>query len=497
MSKINMLNERDFYLSLADLGCWQYAPSTKQFTLDCRAAEYLTGDPANNSMTLDDVLAGIHPNDREIFVEALQQSAARNFSISVQIEGNPGSWQSLNLRGDSLPGVSNGEIGGVVSKQPNSDSLNPSESELIGKIVDAIPFPVLYITNDGQVDFANKTFREVTGTNVVINNGQPVNKVLSHQERDNGTAAFMECLKGKSVSREGESGGNGKNKYYCRYVYEPVKDNSGKVVGVCTSVVDLTQIKKTQASLVQSHAELERSNRDLEQFAYIASHDLKAPLRAIDVLVGWLSEDLESDTREDVHENLDLLRQRTARMNKLLEDLLDYSRAGRQVGEVSNVECHELISDICTLLDVPDHCTIKISDTLPALTTYATPLEQVLRNLIANAIKHHPGPEAIISINAEHLDDRYIFAIADDGTGISNEFTERVFEMFQTLKPRDDMEGSGMGLAIVSRIVEWQGGRTWFEPRTDGQSGVVFKFEWLTDVHDEESTRANPERNAA
>jgi signal transduction histidine kinase len=101
----------------------------------------------------------------------------------------------------------------------------------------------------------------------------------------------------------------------------------------------------------------------------------------------------------------------------------------------------------------------------------------VLRNLISNAVKHHPGPEGRVVVSCVEQGEFYVYSIADDGEGIPMEYAQRVFEMFQTLKPRDQVEGSGMGLAIVSRIVQWQGGRVWFEPAPGGR-GTVFKFQW-------------------
>ena len=357
-------------------------------------------------------------------------------------------------------------------------------------ILDAIPFPVMYIRANGSVEFTNAAFRKATGMTEREAEGRHVENVLSSRERDNGAWAFMECLKGRRVSREGETATPGRPVRYCRYVYEPVRGEDGGVAGVCCTVVDLTHIKEAEQALTASHAELARSNADLEQFAYVASHDLKAPLRAIEVLVGWLSEDLAGFREGDVQENLIMLKQRTARLNQLLDDLLEYSRAGRRVGEQSLVNCEELVKDICTMLDVPRHFSVRTDGHLPMLSTHATPLEQVLRNLISNAIKHHPGPSGEVEVSAERRADAYVFSVRDDGAGIPEEYAQRVFEMFQTLKPRDEIEGSGMGLAIVRRIIEWQGGKVWFEPAPGG-SGTVFKFEWNVDRPEQNRLRTS------
>lgn len=345
-------------------------------------------------------------------------------------------------------------------------------------VADAIPYPVIYILADGSVGFANRAFRKANRVPAQAVDGRPVEKLLSEQESDNGRAAFMECLTtGRRVFREGPSAVPDAPIRYCRYVYEPVRGDEGQVLGVCVTVVDLTDIKNAEQALTESHRELQRSNRDLEQFAYVASHDLKAPLRAIEVLVGWLAEDLAEYDQGDVQENLGLLKSRTARLNRLLDDLLTYSRVGRRVGEVREVDTADLVEGIWTMIAPTEGFELELAGDMPRITTFQAPLDQVFRNLIGNALKHHPGPRGRVRVGVEARDGHYVFSVADDGAGIPDEYRERVYQMFQTLQPRDEVEGSGMGLAIVSRVVEWQGGRIWHEAPERG-TGTVFRFEW-------------------
>ena len=190
-----------------------------------------------------------------------------------------------------------------------------------------------------------------------------------------------------------------------------------------------------------------------------------------------LREDLESHEIGDVQENLRLLKQRSVRLHRLLDDLLAYSRAGRRGGKVMRFDSGELVRDIISLLAPPPGMDLRIAGELPVLYSCRAALEQVLRNLVNNAIKHHPTGQGRIQISAQLRDDEALFAVEDDGAGIPVEYAEKVFQMFQTLRPRDEVEGSGMGLAIVKRIVEGQGGRIWFHPAPGGQ-GTVFKFTW-------------------
>jgi signal transduction histidine kinase len=289
-------------------------------------------------------------------------------------------------------------------------------------------------------------------------------------------AYYDRALAGETVSYE-SVGAAGNETGYFRFSYRPSVDESGRVRGIFSMATDISERRRVELELEAKQAELMRSNKDLEQFAYVASHDLKAPLRAIELLVQWIAEGLAGYDANNVQENLALLTKRTQRLNRLLDDLLAYSRAGRKVGAYREIDSHALVADVVQLVNAPSNISISITGQLPTFSTHPVPLEQVFRNLIGNAVKHHPGPEGRVVVSCAEQGDFYAFAVEDDGEGIPMEYAQRVFEMFQTLKPRDQIEGSGMGLAIVSRIVQWQGGRVWFEPASSGR-GTTFKFQW-------------------
>ena len=208
--------------------------------------------------------------------------------------------------------------------------------------------------------------------------------------------------------------------------------------------------------------DLRRTNEELEQFAYVASHDLKAPLRGIENLVGWIEEDLEGSLTGDVQTNMDLLKSRVQRLESLLDDLLAYSRAGRADVAFAQVDTKALVEELAQLVSPPEGFEIVAADDLPTVKAAKAPLTQAFQNLIGNAIKHHDRPgEGHVRVDAQPSADMVEFVVTDDGAGIPEQFRERVFGMFQTLRPRDEVEGSGMGLAIVRKLVERQGGKVW------------------------------------
>ncbi len=262
-------------------------------------------------------------------------------------------------------------------------------------------------------------------------------------------------------------------------------DPEGLLRGVATTERDVTELKATHAKLQHANEELEeaieavtRSNAELDQFAYVASHDLKSPLRAIDSLAKWIVEDAGEDLPESCRAHLGKMQQRVQRMEKLLTDLLHYSRAGRILYEPEGVDTGQLVHEIIELVAKPEGFLITVADNMPTIETARPPLEHVFLNLVTNAIKHHNRPDGRIELSVRHRHEFYEFSVADDGPGIDPKFHERIFGMFQTLQPRDKVEGSGMGLAVIKKVVESYGGTI----RVDSTAGcgTTFRFTWPT-----------------
>ena len=223
-------------------------------------------------------------------------------------------------------------------------------------------------------------------------------------------------------------------------------------------------------------SELERRNKELDEFAYVASHDLRSPLQGIKHLAKWIEEDNLGVLQDRSRRHLEQMQQRVTRLERLLDDLLQYSRAGRVRGEVVPVDTAALVRDTITLLAPPANFKFAVGERLPAFVTAKVPLESVFRNLINNAIKHHDRPDGRIEISCRENGAWYDFTVGDDGPGIPPESHEQIFQMFETLKPRDSVEGSGMGLAIIKKIVESVGGRVGVDSAVG--HGARFRFTW-------------------
>jgi signal transduction histidine kinase len=219
-------------------------------------------------------------------------------------------------------------------------------------------------------------------------------------------------------------------------------------------------------------------NKELQEFAYAASHDLKAPLRVIDNASKWLEEDLAAHLTDESRDNMNLLRGRVRRMEKLLDDLLEYSRIGRKTDNryAEIIAGDDLMDNILHLLSPPKCFAVHISPSFADIHVHRMPLQQILMNLIGNAIKHHDKKKGCVEVTVEDCGAHYAFAVKDDGAGIPAQFHDQIFGMFQTLKPKDQVEGSGMGLAMVRKYVEVFGGTLNLES-SEGK-GSIFSFTW-------------------
>lgn len=246
------------------------------------------------------------------------------------------------------------------------------------------------------------------------------------------------------------------------------------------------ELRLTAQSLAQTTNVLTKRNQELDQFAYVVSHDLKAPLRAIANLSSWIEEDLSESMTEDTLHQMNLLRGRVHRMEGLIEGLLQYSRVGRIQVPSEMVKVENLLAEIIDSLAPPSEFEVKVEPGMPTFVAEKLPLQQVFANLISNAIKHNRAESGHVKISVKELEDFYEFSVEDDGPGIAPQYHDKVFVIFQTLEARDKVENTGIGLSLVKKIVEGQGGSISLES-AEGE-GATFRFTWPKQPISQEGT---------
>lgn len=344
--------------------------------------------------------------------------------------------------------------------------------ERFEKVIEASPYGKILVDNNGIIQLLNPALLKTFGYEKDELIGKSMDILLPERYREN-HAQLREGYAKKPSLRAMGSGRDltGRHKNGTEIPIEiglsPVDTSTGKLI--LAVVVDISERKRLELSL-------KLANAHLEEFTYVASHDLKSPLRGISDLVEWIAEDFTPETPPSLIKNVDRVKLRIGKMERLVDDLLTYARAGKRAKDSTLINLNELIGNIIELHPVTPDCKVETLIKLENLQASRTPLETVLRNLYTNAIKHHDGVDPKITIKTEASGNFCLISISDNGPGIPQAAHERVFRLFQTLNA-SERAGSGIGLALVKRLTESHGGHIELVSN-DGERGACFKVLW-------------------
>jgi len=352
---------------------------------------------------------------------------------------------------------------------PNLSAPNLSAEDRFARLVEASPTALVLTAGTGQIVLVNRQVERMFGYDRAELQGKPLDLLMP--ERFHGRQRDLRQLFG--LRKDG-------TEFPLEIDLNPVDLDSEPML--LAGIIDVTARHQVEREQEQQRLELLRSNADLEEFAYIASHDLKAPLRGISHLVQWISDDNAVTASSETLENLKMLRARVTRLQMLLDGLLAYSRVGRWHAAVEEVNIAELVDEIVVVLAPAPGFTIACEGEMPdgkmpVLRTHRAPIRVVLENLIGNALKHHDRTEGHITVAMQMADGVAEFRVGDDGPGISPWFHDRIFMIFETLASREDVESSGIGLALVKKKVEGHGGHIRVESAPPAR-GTTFVFTW-------------------
>jgi PAS domain S-box-containing protein len=385
-------------------------------------------------------------------------------------------------------------VGAVVAFRDISDERNAAaqaarEQELQRALMQVPAAIAITRGPEHRFESANILYQRLTGNRELA--GKTVREAFPEIESEgllkviDNVYATGEPYIGRDVRATWDRHGDGTSvEGFLDMIYQPLRDADNQVYAIMTHVIDVTETVEARQAAESKREEIDRMaqdvarvNRELDQFAYVASHDLKAPLRGIASLAHWIEEDVGAKLDAESQKHLKLLQTRVHRMEALIEGILKYSRAGRLRDKLEIVNVNDLLAESVELLSPPPGASIVIGAGMPTIETERAPLQQVFMNLIGNAIRHSHRENPYVWIDAVGEEgDFYKFCVGDDGPGIAPEFHEKIWETFQTLEPRDKVEGTGIGLALVRKHVVRRGGRAWVESR-EGE-GATFFFLW-------------------
>lgn len=431
------------------------------------------------------VLAGLtHLNQAIFFLQPATRFAGLTKLLTALV-----AWATILSLGPAIPRMLErktveqleGEVESARADARAQRELSQEAQTLMQLTVDASPTALLAVDEGGRILLDNPEARRLFGydagelTMRSIDDLVPLSEGRDHAalRRDYMAAPSARRVAGGRILRAVRKDGS---QFPAEIGLNPINSKEGRHV-LC-AVMDRTETVQHQERMRQANDELKRSNVDLESFASAASHDLRAPLRAIQNAATWLEEDIPPEAlNADAHESLRLLRSRAQRMDMLLTGLLEYARAGQSKARSERFRVEALVRDVVLLLGDGAQERVQVQGALPEVEGAKVVFEQVLANLVSNALKH--GAETAdlrVTIGSRSEGAFHWFSVTDNGPGIAPEYHERIFELFQTLRPRDEVEGAGMGLALVKKVVEHAGG----EVRVDSRlgAGATFSFSW-------------------
>jgi PAS domain S-box-containing protein len=381
-----------------------------------------------------------------------------------------------------------------ISERKHAEEVKWQLAAVVSSSVDAI----ITINSGGFVDSWNAAAERLFGYRLGEVIGGPVNFLVPHERQAEAARIISEVNAGRRVehfetvrlTKDGRS-------VDVSLTISPIRDSEGRAIGVTAIARDISERKATELTLQRYSNDLERSNQELDDFAYIASHDLKEPLRGLFNHAQFLMEDYGDKLNKDGMRRLARLGTLCQRMEQLINDLMYFSRLGRAELAIKNTDVNAIIADIQNTMDVfidERHAQIAVPLSLPTILCDPVRTAEVFRNLITNAVKYCDNGSPLVEI--EFIDsivtslgvERDVFYVKDNGIGIGLEFHQEIFRIFRRLNTPSKAEraGAGVGLAFVKKIVERQGGRIWLE----SESGIGTTFYFTLTGHSEPAMAA-------
>lgn len=376
----------------------------------------------------------------------------------------------------------------VIAKVTESkEALERKNEELkkLSLVASKADNSVVITDKENRIEWVNDGFVRLTGYDIVEVEGLKMYEFLADPESDLNTA---DDIKKHILEKQSYSGEvlkkhkNGKS-VWLQETITPIFNDLGELSQFIHVESDITERKEAEEKMSAYYTYLEKANKELDKFAYVVSHDLKAPLRAISNLTTWIEEDIGKTLSEDSRNHFDMIKGRVVRMEALINGILDYSRADRIKAPSSDVDVRVLLDEVLEMLIQDDAVKVALPENLPVIRTEKMKLQQVFSNLISNAIKHNDKEKTEIKIDVKEEMNSYLFSIEDNGPGIDERFHEKIFVIFQTLQARDTFESTGVGLAIVKKIIDEMGGSIWIESEIG--SFTRFMFKWPKESNEE------------
>ncbi|MGE3171622.1 MAG: PAS domain S-box protein [Planctomycetota bacterium] len=465
-----------FAIDAAGAGLWDWAIDVDRLTWNRNTRELFGLAENAPARGFESFVAAVHDDDRARVVAAVDRARAGDsgLNLTFRIRRPDGSERYVMTRSSVLR-----DEGGAATRMTGV-ILDVTDQEigqqLFQNAVESAPCGMMLVDQEGRVLLANSHAGALFGWQPAELIGRPIEDLVPAARRATHVDLRREYFRdptrrtmaaGRDLTGLRRDG----TEVPVEILLSPVHLAQGPAV--ISTIVDVSPRKQAEAERQRYAEELERRNRALDEFAYLVSHDLKAPLRAISMVSGWLQADFGDKLGAEGNEHLQTLQERSAKMNTLIQGALTYARAGREQGQIGPVDCGDVLREVVRMIDVPPGCEVAATTPLPVIRIDRDHLLKILLNLIGNAVQHTERADARVEIGAEERADEFAITVRDNGPGIDKQHHQRVFRMFERL-PGARGDSTGVGLAIVRMLVERHGGTVTIDSELG--RGAAFTF---------------------
>ena len=429
------------------------------------------------SMTVDHISDPEDVEEGTRLVKEMARGTLDNFSITNRFRKKDGT----RLLAKTLVSAVKNNLGEMdyqvaliedIAKQREAEEILKVEREKYSSIIANMNLGLIEVDNSDIIQLVNQSFCNMSGFAETDLIGKKASELLQVQNKQVIDEKGKERVLGKSDSYEVEVRDKLGAKKHWLISGAPRFDAQNKVIGSIGIHLDITNQKLLEIQKERLLKELENSNKGLQEYAHIVSHDLKSPLRSISALSTWLYEDYKDVLDDSGKHNLQLMQEKVASMDKLIQGILEYSTANNSKLDQTKVDLNKVIGDVSDTIFIPNHVRISVPEKLPTILADFTKMQQLFQNIMSNAVVHIEKEQGLVEVLFSENESHWTFVIKDNGVGIPKEYHKKIFEIFQSIGNKE--RSTGIGLSIVKKIIDRYGGTIWLESEIG--EGTAFHF---------------------
>ena len=407
-------------------------------------------------------------------IKLRSQGISDSYEVSIiNKKGEKRNWLTSAAPNFDINGTVIGSIG--IHLDITKQKEQEEQLYLLSLIADKNINSVIICDNKGKIEWVNTSFIEMTGFPMDELVGKKPGTLLQGPETNPETIQYMKdhIDNGKPFNCEIINYSKTGEKYWVSINGQALYNKNNEIIKFFAIEENITNKKLLENQREELVASLANSNRELEDYAQIVSHDLKSPLHSIHSLISWIKEDNDKDFNNQTLKYLSMIENKVEKMDHLIEGILTYSKIDKVDVVFENVNTHDIVQNIFQIIHIPKNVTVRINSKLPIIKADRFRIQQLFQNIISNAVIYTDKPDGVVEIDCQELPENYLFSIKDNGQGIAKENHKKIFKIFQSLTTSD--KSTGLGLSIVKKIVDSYKGRIWMESELG--KGTIFFIE--------------------